>query len=109
MTNTVKPASQAQLNRINALVGKGIISVGQMPTASWEASAIIRNAPASKRDKEELKARGGRTLARMTTGEVEMTEKVIAFLKAFDDAGVKNTKALEAAQELRKHFGAKAH
>ena len=111
MTNTVtvKPASTAQLNRINALVERGIISIEQMPTSSWEASAIIRTAPASKRDKQELKAKGARTLARMTTGEVEMTAKVVEFLKAFDMAGVKNTKVLEAAQELRKMFGAKAH
>jgi hypothetical protein len=108
MTTQTKPASQAQINRINALVSKGIISVGTMPTASWEASAIIRTAPASKRDKDELKAKGGRVLARMTSGEVEMTEKVVAFLKAFDLAGIKNEALLVSAQELRKQFGAKA-
>lgn len=108
MTSTTKPASTAQINRINALVERGIISVGAMPTASWEASAIIRNSPASKRDKEELKAKHGRTLARMTSGEVEMTSKVVEALKLIDLAGSKNEQILEAATILRKHFMSKA-
>lgn len=107
-TTTNKPASTAQINRINALVERGIISVAAMPTASWEASAIIRTAPASKRDKEELKAKGARTLARMTSGECEMTQKVIEALALIDSAGVKNAKVLEGAAALRKHFMAKA-
>jgi len=108
-TTTNKPASTAQINRINALVERGIISVQAMPTASWEASAIIRTAPASKRDKEELKSKGARTLARMTSGECEMTQKVIEALALIDAAGVKNAKVLEGAAALRKHFMAKAH
>jgi hypothetical protein len=107
-TVTAKPASTAQINRINALVERGIISVSAMPTTSWEASAIIRTSPASKRDKEELKAKGGRTLARMTTGEMEMATKVVEFLKAFDLAGIKNEALLTASQELRKQFCSKA-
>ena len=109
MTQTTsKPASTAQINRINALVEKGIINVQAMPTESWEASAIIRTAPASKRDKEELKAKGGRTLARMTTGEIEMATAVVEFLKAFDMAGLKNEALLNEAQKLRKQFCSKA-
>jgi hypothetical protein len=107
-TITAKPASTAQINRINALVERGIISVTSMPSASWEASAIIRNSPASKRDKEELKAKGGRTIARMTSGEVEMTIKVVDALKLIDLAGSKNEQILEAATLLRKHFMSKA-
>lgn len=107
-TTTTKPASTAQINRINALVERGIISVQAMPSASWEASAIIRTAPASKRDKEELKSKGARTLARMTSGEAEMTQKVVEALAMIDAAGVKNAKVLEGASLLRKHFMAKA-
>mgnify|MGYP006296926591 CR=1 FL=1 len=107
-TLTAKPASQAQINRVKALMERNIVHISAIPETSWECSAIIRTAAASKRDKEEVKAKGGRTLARMTSGEVEMTEQVLAALKLIDEAGVKNAKVLEGASMLRKHFCSKA-
>lgn len=102
MTAIAKPASVAQINRINALVSRGIISVARMPETSWEASCIIRNAPASKYDKDQLKNRGGRVLARMTTGELEMTNKVLDALRALELA--KDPAVVEAVTSLRNHF-----
>lgn len=102
MNTIAKPASSAQINRINALIDRGIIHVTEMPTASWEASCIIRNAPASKYDKDNLKNRGGRVLARMTTGEVEMTTKVLDALRILEAS--KDPAVMEAVLSLRKHF-----
>jgi hypothetical protein len=102
-TIVTKPISPAQQARIQSMMDKGIVSCA-MPSTSWEASCIIRTAPASKRDKSELEAIGGRVLARMTSGEVEMTTKVLQALAVIDAAGVKNAKVLEAASNLRKHF-----
>lgn len=102
MNTIAKPASSAQINRINALVDRGIIHVTQMPETSWEASCIIRNAPASKYDKDNLKNRGGRVLARMTTGEVEMTNKVLDALRILENS--KDSAVLDAVLSLRKHF-----
>lgn len=106
MTNVSKPITQAQQYRIQALMDKSIY-VGEMPTTSWEASCVIRNCAASKRDKEELKSKGGRVLARMTSSEVEMTTKVLSALALIDSAGVKNAKVLEGASILRSMFCAK--
>lgn len=106
-TNTVKPITAAQKGRIQALMDRGIV-VGNMPETSWEASCMIRNAAASKRDKEELKAKGGRVLARMTSSEVEMTSAVLEALALIDSAGVKNAKVLEGAMKLRHMFCSKA-
>lgn len=106
MTNVSKPITQAQQYRIQALMDKSIY-VGEMPATSWEASCVIRNCAASKRDKEELKSKGGRVLARMTSSEVEMTTKVLSALALIDSAGVKNAKVLEGASILRAMFCAK--
>jgi hypothetical protein len=103
-TTSIKPISPAQKARIETLISKNIIHC-DIPSTSWEASCIIRNSPASKRDKDELGNLGGRVLARMTSSEVEMTIKVVQALAAIDAAGVKNAKVLEAASELRKMFG----
>ena len=102
-TTQIKPISDAQRARIQTMLDKGIISCA-IPSTSWEASCIIRTAPASKRDKSEVEALGGRVLARMTSGELEMTTKVLQALALIDSAGVKNAKVLEAASNLRKHF-----
>jgi len=107
MTQQIKPISPAQQGRIQALMDRGIVT-GSMPTTSWEASCVIRNAAASKRDKEQLKAKGGRVLARMTSSEVEMTQKVLDALSLIDGAGVKNSKVLEGAMILRSMFCSKA-
>lgn len=106
MTTIAKPVSSAQLNRINALIDRGIISVSTMPTTSWEASCIIRNAPASKYDKDQLKNRGGRVLARMTTGEVEMSTKVLDALKLLELVKSKDSGLHEAVTLLRAQFTA---
>lgn len=102
MNAIAKPASTAQIARINALVDRGIIHLDTLPTTSWEASCIIRNAPASKYDKEQVKNRGGRVLARMTTGELEMTTKVLDALRTLEQS--KDPSVVEAVLSLRKHF-----
>ena len=102
MTTIAKPASSAQIARINALLERNIISIDAMPTTSWEASCIIRNAPASKYDKEHLKNRGGRVLARMTTGELEMTSKVLDALRVLETS--KDPSVVDAVLSLRKQF-----
>jgi hypothetical protein len=107
MTQQIKPISPAQQGRIQALMDRGIVS-GPMPQTSWEASCVIRNAVASKRDKDQLKSKGGRVLARMTSSEVEMTSKVLDALALIDGAGVKNAKVLEGAMILRSMFCSKA-
>lgn len=107
MTQQIKPISPAQQNRIQSMIDRGIISTA-MPTTSWEASCIIRNAAASKRDKDQLKAIGGRVLARMTTSEVEMTSKVIAALNKISAAGSKDERIIEAEILLRTMFCAKS-
>lgn len=101
---TAKPVSSAQLNRINALLDRGLISIATMPTESWEASCIIRNAPASVRDKNELKNKGGRVLARMTCGELELSTKVVDALKLLELVKSKDTKLAEAVTLLRAQF-----
>lgn len=109
MTNaTSKPATQAQLTRINALLERGIISIEHMPTTSWEASAIIRNSAASKRDKEQLKNSGGRILTRMTTGELEMTTKALAAINDLSRSQSKDPLVLNALTILRAQFAAKS-
>ncbi len=102
--NTVRAATQAQINRINALIDRSLISINEMPTTSWEASCIIRNAPASKRDKEHLKNTGGRVLTRMTCGELEMSTKVLEALALLGLAKTHDAKVHEAVALLRAHF-----
>lgn len=104
MNTVTKPISAAQQARLQNLMDKGIINSQVMPSTSWEASCMIRNAPASKKDKSDLESIGGRVLARMTSSEVEMTTKVLHALAMIDGAGVKNQKVLEASSELRKFF-----
>lgn len=102
--NTIaKPASEKQIYRITKLKEAGIYA-GDIPSTSWEASVILRNAPASKKDKDDLKAKGGRVLTRMTSGELEMTNAVVEALKLIDASGVKNAKVVEASMALRKLF-----
>lgn len=101
---TSKPVSSAQINRINALLDRGLISIDTMPTESWEASCIIRNAPASVRDKTELKNKGGRVLARMTCGELEMATKVVDALRLLELVKSKDAKLIEAVTLLRAQF-----
>lgn len=103
-TSTAKPVSQAQINRINALLDRNLISIDTMPTTSWEASCIIRNAPASVRDKNELKNKGGRVLARMTCGELEMATKVVDALRLLEVVKSKDAKLMEAVTLLREQF-----
>jgi len=107
MTQQIKPISAAQKNRIQAMMDRGIIS-GSMPETSWEASEIIRKSPASKRDKDQLKAIGGKVLARMTTSELEMTSKVLASLNKISAAGSKDERIIEAEILLRTMFCSKA-
>lgn len=102
MSTIAKPATTAQLNRIRALTERGIIHVPVMPETSWEASCIIRNAPASKYDKEQLKNRGGRVIARMTSSELEMTSKVLDALRILETS--KDTDVMDAVSILRKQF-----
>lgn len=103
---TAKPVSAAQINRINALLERNLITIDAMPTTSWEASAIIRTSPASKRDKEQLKNSGGRVLTRMSTGELEMTTKVLDSLRLLELSTSKDEKIHEAVAILRKQFTA---
>lgn len=103
---TAKPVSAAQINRINALLERNLITIESMPTTSWEASAIIRTSPASKRDKEQLKNSGGRVLTRMSTGELEMTTKVLDALRLLEVVRTKDEKIHEAVAILRKQFTA---
>ena len=107
MTQQIKPITPAQHGRIQALMDRGLVT-GSIPQTSWEASCVIRNAPASKRDKDVLKNKGGRVLARMTSSEVEMTSKVVEALALIDGAGIKNSKVLEGAMILRSMFCSKA-
>jgi len=104
MNTIAKPASSAQIARINALLERNLISINEMPTTSWEASCIIRNAPASKRDKDVLKNSGGRVLARMTCGELEMSTKVLSALRTLELSKSDDPKVLEALTLLRKDF-----
>jgi hypothetical protein len=107
MTQQIKPISAAQQNRIQAMIDRGIFS-GTMPSTSWEASWIIRTSAASKRDKDQLKALGGRVLARMTSSEVEMTSKVLQALTKISSAGSKDESIIEAEIILRQMFCSKA-
>lgn len=107
MTQQIKPITPAQTYRLNKLIEAGIYS-GSIPETSWEASCAIRNCAASKRDKDQLKSKGGRVLARMTSSELEMTSKVIEALSLIDGAGIKNAKVLEGAMILRSMFCSKA-
>ena len=107
MTQQIKPISAAQTNRIQAMIDRGIFS-GTMPSTSWEASWIIRTSAASKRDKDQLKAMGGRVLARMTSSEVEMTSKVLQALTKISAAGSKDESIIEAEILLRQMFCTKA-
>lgn len=100
-SNTV---TSKQLYRINEMITAGVITVNQMPTEKWEASWIIRTAPASKRDKEALKNTGGRVLTRMTTGELEMTTKVLSAIDLIAGSRTKDEKVLEALTLLRNQF-----
>ena len=101
--STTKPISPAQRSKIESLIHYKLFG-GDIPETSWEASCIIRNAPASKRDKDQLANTGGKVLARMTSGELEMTEVVVKALAMIDAAGVKNEEVLAAASYLRKQF-----
>jgi hypothetical protein len=107
MTQQIKPISAAQTNRIQAMIDRGIFS-GTMPSTSWEASWVIRTSAASKRDKDQLKALGGRVLARMTSSEVEMTSKVLQALTKISSAGSKDESIIEAEIILRQMFCTKA-
>jgi hypothetical protein len=107
MTQQIKPISAAQTNRIQAMIDRGIYS-GSMPSTSWEASWVIRTSAASKRDKDQLKALGGRVLARMTSSEVEMTSKVLQALSKISAAGSKDESIIEAEILLRHMFCSKA-
>jgi hypothetical protein len=107
MTQQIKPISAAQTNRIQAMIDRGIFS-GTMPSTSWEASWVIRTSAASKRDKDQLKAMGGRVLARMTSSEVEMTSKVLQALTKISAAGSKDESIIEAEILLRQMFCTKA-
>ncbi len=107
MTQQIKPISAAQQNRIQAMIDRGIFS-GTMPSTSWEASWVIRTSAASKRDKDQLKALGGRVLARMTSSEVEMTSKVLQALTKISSAGSKDESIIEAEIILRQMFCTKA-
>jgi hypothetical protein len=107
MTQQIKPISAAQTNRIQAMIDRGIFS-GTMPSTSWEASWVIRTSAASKRDKDQLKALGGRVLARMTSSEVEMTSKVLQALTKISAAGSKDESIIEAEILLRQMFCTKA-
>lgn len=98
-----KPISAAQQARIASMIAKGVVS-GPVPTTSWEASWMIRTAPASKKDKEQLSALGGRVLARMTSSEVEMTSRVLEALKKLSAAGSKDELVIEAELLLREFF-----
>ena len=102
--STSKPVSAAQINRINALLDRNLISIDVMPTESWEASCIIRNSPASVRDKTELKNKGGRVLARMTCGELELSTKVVDALKLLEVVKSKDSKLMDAVTLLRAQF-----
>jgi hypothetical protein len=106
-TNTIRPITPAQMQRLEAMAARGIYS-GPIPQTSWEASWAIRTSPASKRDKEELKNIGGRVLARMTSSEMEMTRKVMAALEKLGRCDSKDELAIEAEIILRQMFCAKA-
>jgi hypothetical protein len=104
-TITAKPASPAQLKRLEYAVQYGLLPEGfTMPTDSYAASGIIANLPASKRDKQALIDAGGLVKPKMTSREVERAQIVITAVNAIDAAGVKNAKVLEAIQNLRKEF-----
>tara|TARA_R110000772_G_C13288654_1_gene437767 strand:- start:325 stop:660 length:336 start_codon:yes stop_codon:yes gene_type:complete len=106
-TNTIRPITIAQKSRLMAMAERGIY-VGEIPTSSWEASWAIRTSAASKRDKEELKALGGKVLARMTSSEVEMTRKAIQVLDKLARSGSKDELVIEAEIILRSMFVAKS-
>lgn len=107
MTTTQRPITAAQKSRLMAMAERGIFK-GDIPTTSWEASWAIRTSPASKRDKSELAAKGGRVLARMTSSEVEMTSKVLSALDKLSRSGSKDELVIEAEIILRQMFIAKA-
>lgn len=107
MTTTQRPITSAQKARLQAMAERGIFT-GNIPTTSWEASWAIRTSPASKRDKTELAAKGGRVLARMTSSEVEMTTKVLLALDKLSRSGSKEELVIEAEILLRQMFIAKA-
>ena len=106
-TATARPITDAQKSRLEAMAQRGIY-VGTIPTTSWEASWAIRTSPASKRDKTELAAKGGRVLARMTSSEVEMTGKALQALEKLSRSGSKDELVIEAEIILRSMFCAKA-
>jgi hypothetical protein len=106
-TTTQRPITAAQKSRLMAMAERGIFT-GEIPTTSWEASWAIRTSPASKRDKTELAAKGGRVLARMTSSEVEMTAKVLQALEKLSRSGSKDELVIEAEIILRAMFVAKS-
>jgi len=104
-TLSAKPATPAQLKRLEYAIQYGLLPEGfTMPTDSYSASGIIANLPASKRDKQALIDAGGLVKPKMTAREVERAQIVLAAVNAIDAAGVKNAKVLEAIQNLRKEF-----
>lgn len=106
-TVTTRPITPAQRTRLEAMAARGIY-VGSIPTTSWEASWAIRTSAASKRDKEELRNKGGRVLARMTSSEVEMTTKALDALAKLSRSGSKDELVIEAEIILRQMFCTKA-
>lgn len=106
-TTTARPITDAQKARLQAMAQRGIFT-GSIPTTSWEASWAIRTSPASKRDKSELAAKGGRVLARMTSSELEMTNKALMVLDKLARSGSKDELVIEAEILLRSMFVAKA-
>jgi hypothetical protein len=104
-TLSAKPATPAQLKRLEYAVQYGLLPADfAMPTDSYAASGVIANLPASKRDKQALIDKGGVVKPKMTAREVERAMIVIEAINSLDSAGVKNAKALDAIQSLRKEF-----
>ena len=104
-TLSAKPATSAQLKRLEYAVQYGLLPAGfTMPTDSYAASGIIANLPASKRDKQALIDKGGVVKPKMTARADERASIVIDAINAIDGAGIKNAKVLEAIQNLRKEF-----
>lgn len=96
-----KPISDKQRYRIQTMIDRNIIN-SAMPDTSWEASFIIRTAPASKKDKELLRVRGGRVVARMTVSELETANRMLEVLDTLRTS--KTSEALDASSLIRRYF-----
>lgn len=104
-TLSAKPATPAQLKRIEYAVQYGLLPADFVaPADSYACSGVIANLPASKRDKQALIDKGGLVKPKMTAREVERAMLVIEAVNALDSAGVKNETAIEVMQKLRKEF-----